>query len=74
MDLRWKESPRELFKMALGVLNKGFNIDTEMVKRKPELKPFQRERDLTREIKTRKCFKITPEDTRLPEHASEMEV
>ena len=31
---------RELFEMALGVLNKGFNIDTEMVKRKPELKPF----------------------------------
>ena len=61
-----------LFKMALGVLNKGFNIDTEMVKRKPELKPFQR--DLIREIKTLKCFKISPEDTRLPEHASEMEV
>ena len=45
IDLRWKESPRELFKMALGVLNKGFNIDTEMVKRKPELKPI-REREI----------------------------
>ena len=44
IDLRWEESPRELLKMALGVLNKGFIIDTEMVKRKPELKPI-RERE-----------------------------
>ena len=31
---------RELFEIALVVLQKGFNFDTDTAKRKPELKTF----------------------------------